>query len=208
MEGDTQDPGGDRRQSEGAAGADQPGGECRKVHIARARVDPGGLSEHWTGRALLRVTVEDTGIGIPEDAQKQMFKKFNQADTSITRRFGGTGLGLAIRKELVQLMGGQLGVRSAPGDGSTFWFTLSLPTQNAAHASTATIPVLAGIRVLAAEAQPLNRRILEETLTQLEGSPYNGGIAGRDAQGAGSLTPEPFHILLVDHRLSGRGKTS
>jgi len=75
--------------------------------------------------ALVHVAVEDSGIGIPEDVQKAMFEKFTQADTSITRRFGGSGLGLAISKQLVELMGGKLGVRSSPGTGSTFWFTLS-----------------------------------------------------------------------------------
>jgi signal transduction histidine kinase len=75
--------------------------------------------------ALVHVAVEDSGIGIPEHVQKAMFEKFTQADTSITRRFGGSGLGLAISKQLVELMGGKLGVRSSPGTGSTFWFTLS-----------------------------------------------------------------------------------
>ena len=83
------------------------------------------------GRAFLRFSVEDTGIGIPEDKLNIIFEKFTQMDASNTRRYGGTGLGLTISKQIVELMNGTIGVSSS-SEGSIFWFTLPLPIEPSA----------------------------------------------------------------------------
>jgi PAS domain S-box-containing protein len=118
-------------------------------------------------RCVLRFEVRDTGIGIAEADQQRLFRPFAQADSSTTRKFGGTGLGLAISRQLVELMGGRLGLVSAPGSGSTFSFELSLarPVQDSVRPARYASRSLIGQRALIVDDNATNRLILRRQLT-------------------------------------------
>lgn len=147
----------------------------------------------------VKIEVTDTGIGISPEAQCRIFKRFTQADESITRRYGGTGLGTTIAKELVELMGGEIGVRSELGAGSTFWFTVELERQLASDSLEAGKCVLGDNRVLVVSAQSLH----QETLQGYLSSWGIGAISvGKAAQAFAHLVSasnrgEPFHIAIV-----------
>ncbi len=152
---------------------------------------------------FLRVSVRDTGIGIPNDRQSALFQRFTQADSSTTRRFGGTGLGLAIARELIEKMGGRIGMTSLLGGGSTFYFTLPRPAvplpDEAPRASNE--GVARGLRVLVVDDLDLNRRVLAGYLdrwgVQHEwASSARGGITRlQKALERGA----PIDVVVVDH---------
>jgi PAS domain S-box-containing protein len=111
------------------------------------------------GKALLHFTVRDTGIGMTEIQQAQLFNAFSQGDESITRRFGGTGLGLAITKHLVNLMGGEIALRSAEGKGSTFWFELPFDVL-APPVPERRLPAMGKLRLLVADDNQTSRELI------------------------------------------------
>ncbi|MBC7951198.1 MAG: DUF3369 domain-containing protein [Rhodospirillaceae bacterium] len=114
------------------------------------------------GKATLRFEVRDTGIGISPEARERLFNNFVQADASITRRFGGTGLGLAICQNLVRVMDGDIGVTSASGEGSTFWFNIRLPLAEAAEeqrAAPAAVRADKPLHLLLAEDNAVNQKV-------------------------------------------------
>ncbi len=151
--------------------------------------------------ALVRISVEDTGIGIPADKLSQLFTRFHQADTSTTRRFGGTGLGLAIAKQLTELMGGTVTVESKLDHGSIFTAIMRLPIDRDARPGPLPRSELTGIRVLVVDDIEVNRRVLHEQLTGI-GMRVECASSGAEALArlrSTVLTDDPFAIALLDH---------
>ncbi|MCA4133098.1 response regulator [Arthrobacter sp. M4] len=152
-------------------------------------------------KAVLRFEVRDTGIGIGAGDHQRMFESFAQADASTTRRYGGTGLGLAISRRLTQAMGGEIGLSSEVGQGSTFWFVLELPIGQAVEDDAEPIPdLLTGLNVLVVDDNATNRLVLESQLAGWGMRP----VAVPDARSAvekvhqASAAGTPYDIAVVD----------
>ena len=170
-----------------------------KGHIL-ITVEPEELNEQ---NVLLRFSVQDTGIGIPSDKISALFQRFSQVDASATRRYGGTGLGLAISRELVELMGGKIGVQSQPGQGSTFWFTLRLPLDSKQDSMTSPKIVLKNLRMLIVDDNEVNRRVLEEQLASCDvrTSQVSSGRDGLRALREAVAAKDPFQVAVVDYQM-------
>ena len=154
-------------------------------------------------RVRLRFTVKDTGIGISLEAKERLFAPFVQADSSTTRRFGGTGLGLAISKYLVGRMGGEIGVDSAPGQGSTFWFTAEFMVQDVTRKVVVANGVLAGLRAVVVDDNGTNRTILRRQLAiwKMECIALAEAGPAIAALRAASKEERPFHAAILDQQM-------
>lgn len=153
--------------------------------------------------ALLCFSVQDTGIGVAREKQGILFEKFTQADASTTRRYGGTGLGLAISKELVEMMGGEIGVESEEGKGSTFWFTVPLRKQPERQRSQFRPIDIGGAHVLVVDDSQTNREVLLAQLTswgvRAEAAP--DGPAGMRALCSARDGGDPFRAAILDMQM-------
>jgi signal transduction histidine kinase/DNA-binding response OmpR family regulator len=158
----------------------------------------------------LRFTVADSGIGIPADRLERIFLPFEQADSSTTRKYGGTGLGLAISTQLIELMGGRIGVDSREAAGSTFWFTVRLERQRAETSALllpgeAQLAGLLGSRILVVDYSEHNSRLLSDVLTrwQMRVECVADAEDGLRRLEAAQVAGDPFRLALVDRLLPG-----
>ena len=156
------------------------------------------------GHALLRFEVRDTGIGMTEQQQAQLFNAFSQGDQSITRRFGGTGLGLAITKRLIELMGGKIAVHSQQGAGTTFWF--SLPFEVLPEAQQARRrPALGDLRLLVADDNRTSRELIGKLIRSWgwRADEVDSGAAALQRYRASVQAEQAYDVVLADWHMPG-----
>jgi len=166
------------------------------------------LSEDNPADVLLRIQVIDTGIGIASEDQNRLFTSFEQADGSMTRKYGGTGLGLAISKRLAKMMGGEIGVDSVLGEGSSFWFTVRLgksadvipsaPTFDSDSAEAQIKSGYAGTRILLAEDEPINQEV---SRGMLEDVGLNVDLAEDGVQAVAMAKQNNYDLILMDMQM-------
>ncbi|HVY98674.1 MAG TPA: response regulator [Dongiaceae bacterium] len=163
------------------------------------------LVEETPDGVTLKFAVRDTGIGMTPEQLGRVFQSFQQADSSTTRKFGGTGLGLAISKRLAEMMGGEVGVESAPGQGSTFWFTARLGRSAEAPRPLLPNPDLRGLKVLVADDNTNARLVLAEMLAEMTFQPVQAasGAAAVEAVKLAAKEGAPIRVVYLDWQMPG-----
>ncbi len=150
-------------------------------------------------QVTLRFEVKDTGVGISPEGQTRLFQAFSQIDGSTTRKCGGTGLGLAISRKLAQMMGGEIGVESSPGNGSLFWFTAQMERQPASAKPVAGEELeLANLRVLIVDDNAVSREILERQTRAWGMNSASAGSAAQALQLLRDTVHSPFDLVILD----------
>lgn len=192
------------------------GGNAMKFTAAGEIAIHISLESEDNENATIRFSISDTGIGIPADRQDILFTPFTQVDSSTTRKYGGTGLGLAISKQLVELMGGRIGVDSQEGKGSTFWFTAAFEKQpsvrvladekpleigdNREDVPVQSIPpdkgeIKRNIRILVVEDNPVNQRVAKIMLRKMG---HRADVVANGKEAISALEISPYDIVLMD----------
>ncbi|QTN29942.1 response regulator [Rhodoferax sp. AJA081-3] len=163
------------------------------------------LQEQTGQRVVLRFEVRDTGIGLTEEQIGNLFHSFQQADVSTTRKYGGTGLGLSITKVLAQQMGGEVGVTSVPGKGSTFWFTVNLELGNRNTRQLELQSDMRGRRVLVVDDVENTRQVLSEMLSWMSfvASTADTGEAALQEITRADAAGQPYDVVLLDWHMPG-----
>ncbi|MDH5660175.1 MAG: response regulator, partial [Gammaproteobacteria bacterium] len=158
------------------------------------------LDKKNTDSVMIRFEVSDTGIGIPKSAQSKIFEIFKQEDGSTTRKYGGTGLGLAISRKLSQVMGGDIVVRSSPGAGSTFSFTINADNSILKSAANREHNLLNDINALIVDDNETNRKILESILSSwnIKHSSVESGVEALDNIHKQNTLEQPYDLILLD----------
>ncbi|MEX0345909.1 MAG: response regulator [Rhizobiaceae bacterium] len=176
-------------------------GENEGAEPVGAQTAETGRVEYWK----LHFRIEDTGIGIPEEKVAHVFDKFSQVDTSAARKHEGTGLGLSISSALVRLMSGEIGVESVEGEGSTFWFTITLPV-HAGGTLKKTVPVdVTGARILVVDDNRINRSILSEQMASwnFDAAACVSGQEGLAVLNAAAERDIAVDLVILDYHMPG-----
>jgi PAS domain S-box-containing protein len=180
------------------------GNAVKFTHAGHVSISVERLGEDPTGTEM-KISVTDTGIGIPQEKFEALFDAFTQADTSTTRKYGGAGLGLAISRKLVDLMGGSIHVESEVSHGSTFWFSLRMAEDAARQAGPALDVTLNGLKVLIVDATEASRQVLEEQILSwgMRARSCAAAAEAQDAIRAAQDAGEPYDFVIASQQMSG-----